>query len=94
MTHQNAPQATQPPKHPDPDDLSKAHAAYTQQSKALEGVRVPSVLVGPHPDNPGPGYSRLCMVCQQRPGRGDWPLCKKHEPEPWWRHVIRRIRRE
>lgn len=77
-----------------PLEHNEAHEAYMRQSRALDGVRVPSVLVGPQPDNPGPGYSRLCMVCQQRPGRGSWPLCERHEPEPWWRHVLRWLRRE
>ena len=38
-------------------------------------------------------YSRLCMVCQVRPGTGEWPLCKMHEPESWVRHVLRWLRR-
>ena len=47
------------------------------------------------PDDIGGDYSRLCMVCQVRPGTGtgDWPLCKMHEPESWVRHVLRWLRR-
>lgn len=74
-----------------PLEHNEARKAYMRQAEALKGVRVTSVLVGPHPDDPGPGYSRRCMVCNQREGHGTWVTCASCErrlsaerPLPWW----------
>lgn len=44
------------------------------------------------PDDPGGTFSRLCLMCQQRPGHGRWVTCapcdarmsSERDPNPWW----------